>query len=111
MRVRVEGQSFVDYVLLVSILLAGAIGFQHYVKRGLAARYKTLSDGVMTGLGAASQYEPYYLQANSNQTQDQQHTVAYHPGGNLVRTDQELKATDPGATQTIGVNLTADDGW
>ncbi len=111
MRVRADGQSLVDYVILVSVLLAGAVGFQHYVKRGLAARYKTLSDGAMEGMGAAIQYEPYYLQASSNQTQDQQRTVAYQPGGNLVRTGQELRATDPGATQTIGVNLTADDDW
>lgn len=39
-----KGQSTLEYALIIGVVVAGLLLMQHYVRRGLAGRYKSSSD-------------------------------------------------------------------
>jgi len=39
-----KGQSTLEYALIIGVVVAGLLLMQHYVRRGLAGRYKASSD-------------------------------------------------------------------
>lgn len=108
---RNRGQSLVEYAVLAGVLVGAVLAFESYVRRGLQARYKTLANGVTQSAGAPPQYEPYYVSATSITTQDTHKTDRALPGGAREKLALEVRALDPGATQHVGVNLSADDEW
>lgn len=92
---RKEGQSTVEYALIVGVIVAALVGMQTYVKRGLQARYhdgmKFLANEVTTGtgstlLGATSQYEPYYQESSYIATQDRKENEVVGARGKTERT-------------------------
>lgn len=93
---RKEGQSTVEYALIIGVIVAALVGMQTYVKRGLQARYHDgmnfLSTEVSTGtdgvaaLGATGQYEPYYQNSDYSVTQDRNEDETVQARGHTVRT-------------------------
>ena len=106
-----RGQSTIEYAVGITVALAALLGMQAYTKRGLQARLKTVVDGATTAIGAPTQYEPYYAGAASVVTEDSRETFTYAPGGTITTTQHSDSSTDPGAQQSVGVDLKADDGW
>ena len=47
-----KGQNIAEYAILIALVIAAAIGIQTYVKRGLQARMKADSDGLVACLEA-----------------------------------------------------------
>lgn len=106
-----RGQSAIEYAVGITVALAALLTMQTYVKRGLQARLRTVVDGATTAIGAPTQYEPYYASATSVVTADSHTTFTYAPGGTITATGQETSSLDPGAKQSVGVDLRADDVW
>jgi hypothetical protein len=86
-----HGQSTAEYAVLISIVLAAAIGMQTFVKRGLQARSKKAMD-TLTGVAKASgeglditlkttsQYEPYYAKQSVQTQRDEDFDEEYDEG-------------------------------
>lgn len=96
LRNRKEGQSTVEYALIIGVIVAALVGMQTYVKRGLQARYHdgmnflatevaTAPDGV-AALGATGQYEPYYQASDYSVTQDRDENEVVGIRGDTDRT-------------------------
>lgn len=88
------GQTTAEYAILIGVVVAALVGMQVYMKRGMNARIKTISDNkaeeFWTTLGkgvntAPTQYEPYYASSDYTATQatDQQESVSQ--GGIVTR--------------------------
>lgn len=93
LRNRKEGQSTVEYALIIGVIVAALVGMQTYVKRGLQARYHDgmnfLAAEVNTGaagLGTTGQYEPYYQNSDYSVTQDRNEDETVLARGQTTRT-------------------------
>ena len=95
-----RGQSTAEYAVLISIVIAAAVGMQVYLKRGLQARYKVVSDRLTAGgagqqIGGvnlqhrADQYEPYYASQDVGTSQDRTEGEEFTADGTLVRSVQD----------------------
>lgn len=104
-------QSTIEYAIAITTVLAAVVVIGTYLKRGMQARIRTVVDGTATAINAPTQYEPYYPSAISVVTQDDASTFAYAPGGTITRQGVTTSVVDPGATQSVGVNVRADDEW
>ena len=117
------GQSTAEYAVLIAIVIAGIVGMQTYVKRGLQARYKVASDKLTQSIGApiaiggatlslrhtVDQYEPYYAIQDLGTQRDQIQIEEFTSAGTIVRslTKDETKrgiasgvASSPTATSS-----------
>lgn len=122
------GQSTAEYAIVISVVIAVAVGMQLYVKRGLQAKFKGGADhytevgGNMNGLEGLNvvgnitrtrQYEPYYtangtMATNSNSSR----RVNAQAGGQLNVNDIFEQTTRSGLTSTgTGLNRDADKDW
>jgi hypothetical protein len=71
-----KGQNILEYSILIALVVGAAVAMQTYVKRGLQGRVKEATDNAGSGgtVGgttltfSGNQYEPYYLQSNSQIT-------------------------------------------
>ena len=117
-----RGQSILEYAVLISIVIAAAIGMQTYVKRGLQGRYKAVTDNLVIGanggsaavanLGGPRQYEPYYAESSFRTTTNQETTEAYGEGGVVTRDIvQDRRTRDQGDFQQEGTNAQQEDTW
>ena len=63
-----KAQNTAEYALLISLVVAAIIAMQTFAQRALQGRIRDAAAGYMVqqtnGLGATSQYEPYYLTSN-----------------------------------------------
>lgn len=121
-----RGQSTAEYAILIAVVIAAVVGMQLYVKRGMQAKFKGVSDaytqvggdigGVAGNQGVTiditkSQYEPYYTAAGaltSTTTNSEQSTMA--AGGTLTKSSIDNTTTRTG-NQNQGVNNTDDNNW
>ncbi len=116
-----RGQSILEYAVLISIVLAAAIGMQTYVKRGLQGRYKAVTDNLVTGAGGNNevaqlagprQYEPYYAESSFRTTTTQESTEAYGQGGVVTRDIvNDRRTRDQGDFQQEGTRAGQEDTW
>ena len=90
------GQATVEHALFLGMVIAGLIGIQQVVQRGLNARYKSLVDGTTNALKSGGQYEPYYTRSESTVANYSAVTTEYKPGGEIVRQDQSKQVTESG---------------
>jgi len=66
-----KGQSTLEYALIISVIVAGLLLMQHYVKRGYSGRLKSASDEM------GEQYDPNAITSNYtiNQSSNVEQTV------------------------------------
>ncbi|MDP3723323.1 MAG: hypothetical protein Q8R91_07495 [Candidatus Omnitrophota bacterium] len=92
---RERGQSTAEYAIVFAVVLAALVGMQVYVKRGINARTKVVSDHkaveFWTELGQPAepdptQYEPYYASSDFDVTRDAAQTEHVESGGVVKRT-------------------------
>ena len=122
--IRRSGQSVTEYAIVFSVVAAAIIGMQLFVKRGLQAKEKAVTNyltdrtgGVTGGVGTinqTAQYEPYYTAVGKyNTTTANKDTAAEEmtAGGKIARTGIDETTTRKGsATQGVGYT-TADKDW
>lgn len=58
-----KAQSTVEYAMIIAVVVGGLLLMQHYVRRGLAGRYKSSSDDL------GEQFDPSAYSADFNVTQ------------------------------------------
>ena len=105
-----RGQSLVEHAILLGVVLAALITMQTYAKRGLQARYRSVSDAATKAIGAPTQYEPYYASSASTDQQTHGTVLNHHPGGGVTRVEQDQKISE-GGVERVGISLSADDAW
>ena len=66
-----RGQSTLEYALIIAVVVGGLLLMQHYIRRGLAGRYRAASDDI------GEQFDPSAYTANYtiNQSSATQQTV------------------------------------
>ena len=108
-----RGQSMAEYAIVLTVVIGAIVAMQLYVKRGLQAKVRDVTDDVGGGLTTTkhtSQYEPYYASSAMNTKQNQQGSEAYQTGGTVARkTDQE--ETFRTGTSATGTDQNADGSW
>ena len=121
---RTRGQSVAEYAIVFSVVAAAIVGMQIFLKRGLQAREKDMTDYMTSITGpalaeggakgaallATKQYEPYYATSNFNVTQDNDETSKYQAGGLVNRNVAKQNTTRTGSS-TTDVTQAADAGW
>lgn len=98
-----RGQSTAEYAILIGLIVAAAVAMQTYVKRGLQGRVKDAVDTMATStgdLGGTTQYEPYYLESNFDNTRGSTETENVQEGGGVIR-DVARGHSERTGTQTI----------
>jgi len=99
-----RAQTTAEYAILIGLVVAALVAMQIYVKRGLQGRMKGATDYLATqttDLGAAGQYEPYYLSSSFDATRDTTESEATATGGSVTRTLTQDASSRTG-TQTYG---------
>lgn len=106
-----------EYAIVFSVVAAAVIGMQLFVKRGLQAKVKDVSNYYtnQTGgvaIGTTAQYEPYYTAAGTltTATTNKPYAEAMSAGGKIARTSIDDTTTRTGST-TQAVDLATDDNW
>ena len=88
-RLNRKGQSTGEYALVFAIILGAIIAMQTYVKRAIQGRVKSGADfmaretadvGMGEGLGAVTQYDPYYYTSDYNVSRDSEIASQYTDG-------------------------------
>lgn len=115
-----RGQSTAEYAILIGVVIAAIVAMQIYVKRGMQAKVKSVSDyftnvtgdaaGTGVSLNTLSQYEPYYTSSEYAITQNRIATEAYKEGGITEKTGIKEETTRIGS-QTVGVDISAGNQW
>ena len=109
-----KSQSTAEYAILISLIVAAALGMQLYMKRSLQAKMHDASlaltdvTGDVTGDGVllanSRQYEPYYSSqkvSDINRTSTSTKTTDELEGGAFTKTsDSDVAATASGTDQT-----------
>ncbi len=103
-----SGQSTAEYAILISVVIAALVGMQVYVRRGLNARWKDVSDSASRVVaeqvgrdGTAveyRQYEPYYAASDYDVVQHtRQPTIVKEArGGVMTRENIDEETTRQG---------------
>jgi hypothetical protein len=102
LRLMRKGQSTAEYAIVIGLVIAAAVAMQVYVKRSLQAKVKDAvdyNDATATML-TTSQYEPYYLQSDLDNTRGETSSVNTAKGGGVTRTLTKDEANRTG-TQDI----------
>ena len=115
---RRSGQSTAEYAILIAIVIAAVVGMQVYVKRGLQAKEKHVTDHFTSAKGsgagaltaATSQYEPYYAQSNFVVGQNEMQDVSYKAGGAVLRDITKDQTTRQGGS-VQDTDQGADTAW
>jgi len=89
-----KGQSTLEYALIISVVVAGLLLMQHYVKRGYSGRLKSASDEM------GEQYDPNAY--TSNFTINQSSNVSQTVQGGVSETTH---LSDQVSTKTGSENL------
>ena len=109
--------------MLFSVVAAAVIGMQLYVKRGMQAKIKNVSDfytsqgGTVTGMTGTvskmSQYEPYYTaDSNYNVAKSSQGHEAVAAGFKTTKTMvHDTTTRTKGGYSTQGVDFTKENKW
>ena len=111
-----RGQSTAEYAIVISIVIAAAIGIQLYVKRGMQAKYKQVSDfyssvtDANNTISTLAQYEPYYGESNMHVNQQTSSFDQMFAGGQMKRTNINETTTRNGVTKQ-GTTITSGSGW
>lgn len=61
-----KGQSTLEYALIIGVVVAGLLLMQHYVRRGLAGRYKASSDDLGESYDPSKFSSDYTIEQSSN---------------------------------------------
>ncbi len=95
-----RAQSTAEYAILIGLVVAALLAMQTYVKRGLNAKMKDATDTYATtvGLGATTQYEPYYFGQSLTTGQTGSETKSLAVGGQETHAS-DLTSTRTGSTQ------------
>ena len=119
MRSNRTGQSTAEYAIVLGVVITALVAMQMYVKRGINAKVKNVTDHLTTQVGSGdlplkgaqlSQYEPYYAQSDYKVDQTTKSTDTLAAGGGVTRDLGSEKTTRTG-TSTQDVGLSADDQW
>ena len=121
--IRQRGQSVTEYAIVFSVVAAAVIGMQIYLKRGLQAKEKGVTDyytrvgGVVTNVTSTrtinntAQYEPYYANASVTTRQESNLTESREQFGKINRTGVTSKTSrltggfqEQTATQGVDIN-------
>jgi hypothetical protein len=89
-----KGQNLAEYSILIAIVVAAAVAMQVYVRRGLQGRVADAVDHAPTTDNVANapivfdtkQYEPYYLEKESNISSQRDYTENVATRGKTDRT-------------------------
>jgi hypothetical protein len=98
-RLNKMAQSTAEFAIVISIVIGAIVAMQIYVKRALQARVRDASDGLGSG-----QYEPYYLQQNTNQNSTGSETDQLQTGGSVARGSNDQSQSNRQTTYTYGGN-------
>ena len=98
LRMDKRGQSLTEYAILFSVVAAAYLGMQLYVKRGVQAHIKGVSDDFAgtesATTGSLLQYEPYYTADSGYQvTQTRDNNVNIVEGLTIDKTGINEKTT------------------
>lgn len=118
-----RGQSTAEYAIVIGVVIAAIVGMQIYLKRGMQAKFRDVSDymtqhgGAMANdpntatIGTTKQYEPYYTSAGTMTiSENRDVNEDFKKGGMVDRTITKDDTLRTGSS-TSGVDLTADVGW
>ena len=96
-----RAQSTAEYAILIGLVVAALLAMQTYVKRGLNAKMRDATDTFATtvGLGATTQYEPYYQVSNVDTPQPGSETKTTAAAGAITQAEN-LQTTRTGTSQT-----------
>ena len=92
-----------EYAIVFTVVIGAIIAMQLYVKRGLQAKVKDVTDDVGLGLTTTtktSQYEPYYASSDYSTTQAQKGRENFLTGGSVFRQTDQEDQTRTGSSQT-----------
>lgn len=107
-----KAQSTAEYAVVLSLVIAAAIGMQVYVKRGVQARIKTTADGYVepaytfslsgqpesATFSSVKQYEPYYTRSQYDTFSDDQNVENVHTG-TVGYSSESIQARNAGGYQ------------
>jgi hypothetical protein len=88
-----KGQNTAEYAILIALVVGGVIAMQTYAQRALQGRIRDASVQFRdsTGdIGNTLQYEPYYMNTQTNLTKTSTSTDTYF---DQTRVNQSVKAT------------------
>jgi len=98
---RRRGQSTLEYALVIACVVAALTLMQHYFKRSMAGRYKTVADDISQG----EQFDPAVYRATDIQIRQDSYVNQRTDGASRVSTtrhlqDQRYTKTSRGETIT-----------
>ncbi len=82
-----NGQSTLEYAILIAVVVGGLIGMQTYVKRGLQGRLRDAADDI------GSQYSPGNVSGTFTTTLDNSTTETVKDGVTTTKFDSEQTRT------------------
>ena len=94
-----RGQSMAEYAIVLTVVITAIVAMEIYVKRGLQAKVKDVTDDIGLGLSTTTktkQYEPYYAQSNFKTDQSQNVNEQYQTGGAVARNSQQESSNRTG---------------
>ncbi len=114
-----RGQSTAEYAILIAVVIAAVVGMQLYVKRGMQAKFKNMSDvytaqgGVVgaTPIATTQQYEPYYTASGTLVSDTVNKESAKMAATGIITKEAINNNTTRTGSQKSGVTLIDDDAW
>lgn len=97
-----KAQSTGEYALVFAIILGAIVAMQTYVKRGIQGRVKSGTDYMAretSGIGDATQYDPYYYTSSYDSQRTSSQTQAYSDGQTDLSTQDDSIRSTGGFTQ------------
>ncbi len=97
-----KAQSTVEYAMIIAVVVGGLLLMQHYVRRGLAGRYKSSTDDL------GEQFDPSVYTASLNISQNSNVTQTMINGTSKTshRADQTSSRT---GNETVGAYTNSTD--
>ncbi len=114
LRMDKRGQSLTEYAILFSVVAAAYLGMQLYVKRGVQAKIKGVSDYLAQAGGKqVKQYEPYYTAVSDYTVTQERAADVEVKDGFAVEKSGIKESTKRAATgsESQGSDLKIDDDW
>lgn len=98
-----RGQTTAEYAVVVGVVIAAIVAMQIYVKRGMQAKVKDVTDNFTSqavGGRQTSQYEPYYASSDYTVAQDRTAHEEVAEGYKVDKTGIEETTTRTGSATT-----------
>ena len=97
-----KGQSMAEYAIVLTVVIGAIVAMQLYVKRGLQAKVKDVTDVVGAGISGSTtnQYEPYYASSDFKVNQSQKSNEQYQTGGKVFPNTEKEETTRTGSSST-----------